>query len=137
MKIIIDSNILFSALIKDSTTRRLIIEYNGYFLFPNYVFKELNKYKQELLLKSKMQEEEFNKLLQIILEKVIVISNEDIRHYRKEAWELIKDIAPEDVIFIAVGLAYQNSILWSNDKNLKSQNRVKVLNTKEIIKILK
>jgi len=35
MKIVIDSNILFSALIKDSTTRRLILEYEEPFSFQN------------------------------------------------------------------------------------------------------
>jgi len=41
MEIILDSNILFSALIKDSYIRQIILEYEGYFLFPTYIFEEL------------------------------------------------------------------------------------------------
>jgi len=34
MNIVLDANVLFSALIKDSTTRRIILEYDGALLFP-------------------------------------------------------------------------------------------------------
>lgn len=56
--------------------------------------------------------------------------------HRKEAFEAVKDIDPDDAIFIACALAYPNSILWSDDKKLKKQKTVTVLNTKEIIKTL-
>jgi len=123
MNIILDSNALFSALIKNSTKRKLI-------------FIEIEKYKEYLLEKSKMKTEEFNDLLQLMLEKVLIIPNEILDKYINEAWELIKEHSPEDVIFIACGLAYENSILWSDDKKLKRQNKVKILNTKEIINII-
>ena len=55
---------------------------------------------------------------------------------RKEALEIVKNIDTGDVIFIACGLAYPDSMLWSNEKKLKRQSRVKVLNTEDIIKIL-
>ena len=53
MKVVIDSNILFSALIKDSITRRLILEYDDFFLFPSYIFDEIEKHKDELIKNQK------------------------------------------------------------------------------------
>lgn len=137
MNVIIDSNSLFSALIKDSGTRRIILEYDGFFLFPSFIFVELQKHKAELLKKSGMQEEDFNMLLQLILKKVIIIPNEVLIPYKKEAFEIVKNIDPDDVLFVASALAYPNSIIWSNDGKLKKQSKIKVLNTKEIIKLLK
>ena len=43
MKIVLDSNILFSAIIRDSKTRELILEYSDSFLFPEYIFTELQE----------------------------------------------------------------------------------------------
>ena len=43
MIIIVDSNILFSALIRDSTTRKLIYELDQELITPEIVFYELNK----------------------------------------------------------------------------------------------
>ena len=54
MRIVIDSNILFSALIRNSKTRKLILEYEGFFLFPNYIFSEMQRHKYELIAKSGM-----------------------------------------------------------------------------------
>ena len=48
MRIVIDSNILFSALVKDALTRKLILEYKESFLFPSFIFEELEKHKDEL-----------------------------------------------------------------------------------------
>jgi len=136
MNIIIDSNELFSALIKDSITRKIILEYASFFLFPSFIFEEMQKHKTELLKKSRMSGEDFSKLLQLILKKVVIVPNEVLIPYRKEAFEIVKNIDPDDVLFVACALAYYNSIIWSNDRKLKKQSRVKVLNTKEIIKLL-
>ena len=137
MNVIIDSNELFSALIKDSTTRKIILEYDGFFLFPSFIFEEMQKHKEEILKKSRMSEEDFNKLLQLILKKVVIVPNEVLIPYRNEAFEIVKNIDPDDVLFVACALAYPDSIIWSNDGKLKKQSRVKVLNTQEIIKIQK
>ena len=135
MKIIIDSNVLFSAMIKDSLTRRIILEYEGHFLFPSYIFEEFEKYKVEILRKSGMNIIEFNKLLSIILRKVLIVPTETLIPYREEALEIIGEIDVKDVIFIACALAYPNSVLWTDDKRLKKQDNIKVLNTSEIKKI--
>lgn len=59
MNIVLDSNILFSAMLKNSMTRKLILDYNSYFLFPSYIFEEFNKYKFELVKKSNLSEISF------------------------------------------------------------------------------
>lgn len=133
MKIIIDANILFAALIRDSTIRRLIIESELDFLFPEFVFEEFKKYKPLILKKSGLSEEELEILLSSILKKVSIISTEVILPYKFEAIELLKNIDLKDVQFIACCLAFENSFLWSDDKNLKNQTRVIVINTKEFI----
>lgn len=136
MKIVIDANILFSALIKDSTTRKLILEYEGNFLFPEYVFIELEKYKDFLLEKSQMHTEDFDKLLTLLLNKVVIVPNEVLRPHQEKALALVKDIDINDVLFVACVLAYPNSVLWSEDKALKEIKELAVLSTKEIIATL-
>ncbi|HIG96082.1 TPA: PIN domain-containing protein [Candidatus Woesearchaeota archaeon] len=137
MKIVIDSNILFSALIKDSTTRRLILEYGGTFLFPEYIFTELEKYKEGLLTKSKMYETEFEKLLVLLLKKVVIIPNERALPYKEEALTLVKDVDINDILFVACVLAHPDSLLWSDDKALKKIKGILVLHTQEIIEFMK
>ena len=48
MKIVLDSNVFFSALIKDSLTRKLILEYDDLFLFPEIILEEMNSLRWSL-----------------------------------------------------------------------------------------
>ncbi|MBI2672042.1 PIN domain-containing protein [Candidatus Woesearchaeota archaeon] len=137
MQIILDSNILFSALIKDSIIRKIILNFKGFFLFPSFIFEELEKHYDELIKKSRLNKDEFEDLLDIILSKVLIVPSEVLLKHKKEALEIVKDIDVDDVIFIACALAYDFSVVWSNDKNLKKQDSIKVCNTKEIIELLK
>jgi len=136
MNIVIDSNILFSALIKDSFTRDIILKYTGFFLFPDFIFEEVENHKEELLEKSKLNKPDFDNLLRLILKKVFIVPNEVLSPYKKEALEIVKDIDVDDVMFAACALAYPNSIIWSDDKKLKKQSKIKILNTKEIINFI-
>jgi len=136
LKIVIDSNILFSALIKDSITRSIILDYEKQFLFPSYIFEEMEKHKTELLTKSKMKEKDFEELLRLLLQKVIIIPNEVLLHYRDEAYKIIKDIDPDDVTFIACALAFSDSVIWSDDKRLKQQSKIRIITTNEMYTLI-
>jgi predicted nucleic acid-binding protein len=137
MNIVIDSNILFSALIKDSETRKMILNYDGFFLFPSYILIEMEHHKDELLKKSKISKSDFDKLLHLLMRKVMVVPSDVMKPYKTDAIKIVTDIDINDAIFIACALAYKNSILWSNDKKLKTQHVVKVLNTQEIQSVLR
>ncbi len=132
MKIVMDSNVLFSALIKDSLTRKIILEYDDLFLFPEFIFEETNNHIEELLTKSKMKKEDFDLLLKSLLNKVFIVPNENLLNYKEEALEIVKNIDIDDAVFFACALNYKNSIIWSDDKKLKLQNKIKILNTSEI-----
>ncbi len=132
MNIVIDSNVLFSALIKDSLTRRIILDYDKTFLFPEYIFEEMQKHKEELLKKSKMNPDDFNSLLSLLLRKVLIVPTDSLHPYRKQAYNIVKEIDPDDVLFIACALAYPQSFLWSDDKKLRTQSIIPILNTREI-----
>lgn len=135
MLIVIDSNVLFSALIKDSTTRRLILEYTGLFLFPEFIFEEMEKHKDELLKKAKMGEKEFNQLLELLLARVLIVPNTILEKHYAAAFELVKDIDSDDLIFFACALNYPGSIIWSDDARLKKQSKIKIINTSEMVSI--
>lgn len=136
MNIVIDSNIFFSALIRNSTTRRIILSYDGFFIFPAYVFDELNKHKSFIIKKSGLSDENFNLLIKLLLRKIIIVPENILLKYRDEAKAIIESIDINDVLFIACALAYSDSVLWSDDKDLKKQSRITVWNTSEVISYL-
>lgn len=136
MNIVLDANIFFAALIKNSGTRKIILNYDGYFLFPNYIFQEFDKYKAIIFRKSGMTETEFSKISCLLLLKVKIIYDDELLKYKTKAIDIVKDLDINDATFFACALAYPNSIIWSEDKILKNQDKVKVLNTKEIMELI-
>ncbi len=133
MNIILDSNILFSALIKNSTTRRIILNYDGFFLFPSYIFVEMEHHIDELFKKSGLSQRGFDDLLHLILKKVLIVPHSTLAPYTKDALAIAQNIDINDALFIACALAHHDSVIWSEDKKLKTQSRVRIFNTKEIM----
>lgn len=136
MNIIIDTNILISAIIKEGFIRYLITDFGLNLLFPELEFRELENHKEEILKKAKLSNKEFSILLLYLLKYIKIIKTEKIIEYREEAKEIIGQFDQEDITFIAAALAF-DAIIGSDDKHFKMQNRIKVLNTKEIIALLK
>lgn len=71
------------------------------------------------------------------MSRVLIVPNDVLLAYREDAFKIVKNIDKDDVLFIACALAYPGSIIWSNDKKLKQQPRIKVLNTEEMISYLR
>lgn len=132
MKVVIDTNIFISALInKESLIREIIINSDFDFLFPEFEFQEIYKYKDEILRKSKLSEIEFIKATSTLLNHVRIINYEEIYDYYSEAFQIMHEIDSDDIIFIATALTF-NAVIWSEDSHFKMQNRIRTLTTQEI-----
>lgn len=134
MNIVIDTNIFISALIKEGLTRDLITNSYHIFLFPEFELQEIENHKDEILKKSKLSRKDFYTLLFNLLKYVRIIRTERIIDYREEAYDIMGNIDKDDVQFIATALAFQCPI-WSDDKHFQQQKIVKVLTTKDMLKI--
>ena len=135
MKIIVDTNILLSALIKDSITRNIIIEAEWKFFYPEISFHEVRKYKDLVLEKSGMTEQEYILVLNKLFHNIKLIQEESIYLFLKEADNLLGKIDIDDVAFLAAALSIPNSIIWSDDCDFEKQNQVRVLKTKDVVRL--
>jgi predicted nucleic acid-binding protein len=133
MNLVLDANILFAALIKNSTTTKLLFNSNLNLYTSKFIFEEFEKYKSLILKKTKKSEKELEIIMNILKEIICVISIDDYFDYVEKAKEISPD--PKDVDYIALALKLNCSI-WSNDKELKHQNIVKIYSTKDILDIL-
>jgi len=119
VNIIIDSKVLISALVRDSTTREIIISSDYNFFLPEFCLDEIEEHKKELIDKSRLYEEDFDELLISLLSYVKIGS-----------------IDKDDAIFFACALAYPGSAIWSNDAHFERQDKIKIYTTKSLIEEL-
>jgi len=134
MKIVVDTNILFSFFKRDSTTRRIItsVEFFEFYTLKSR-FDELLKHKEEICVKANITNEDFLKTIHEIRLFVEVVEDEEVKEYSVAA----REIAPheEDIPCFALALAL-NSPVWSNEKEFKSQSKIKVFSTSDIVNLL-
>lgn len=130
--IVVDTNILISALIKDSITRRIIVNSNFNFAYPEISLQEIMRHKDYIIRKGEYKSEDFYIILNKLLEYITLIPLEVIISKLKEADKIMSKIDVNDTIFIAAALAL-NADIWSEDKDFDRQKNIKVLKTSDMI----
>ena len=133
MRLVVDANVLFSALIRDGVTRKLFFEDRLELFAPEYLFEEFAGHRKEILQKSQRSEVEFGHVMTILRGRITEIPFAAFGRFMQESRAISPD--EKDAAYFAVALAI-NGAIWSNDKKLKDQNRVKVLNTSEFARFL-
>lgn len=137
--IVVDSNIIFSALIFKSSTNRKILQKPLLFVAPEYALREIEAHLPLVIRKCAnrgVSEKEVRFAVDTILSNIILIPDEFYKPFMKNAAKLMRDIDEKDSPFIAVATAL-NLPVWSNDKDLKKQKRITVYSTDEILKFIK
>ena len=133
MDLVVDANILFAALIKKGVTSNLLFSNELHLYAPEFLLNEFDKYRDLIINKTERPDSEFEELLAIYLRRIHFVPNEDIVPYLGDAIKISPD--PNDFVYFAVALKVDASI-WSNDSILKSQNKIKVYSTKELLKVV-
>jgi predicted nucleic acid-binding protein len=142
MKIVVDSNIVFSALLKTQTTfGKIIFNSHGIFNFytSRFLHAEIKTHWQKLKKISKLNDNQLDEAYHALIQQITFI-NEEVFPTKilAEAETLASDIDLDDTIFIAL-TKFIKGKLWTGDKALH-QGLVRkgfhsVLTTSEIQKI--
>ena len=130
MKFVVDSNILFSFFWKGSNTKKIILKPDFDLYTPMFFFKELDKYKGEVISRTKISNEQFKEFKKMLSDVVRFASENEYVEFIEESKHISPDL--KDVDFLALALKL-NCPLWSIDKALKKQPKVKVYSTSELI----
>jgi predicted nucleic acid-binding protein len=120
MKIIVDTNILFSALLsRDTKLKYPFFSEDLKFFSCNFLFVEIFKHKEKLIAISKLSEKEILTALEKLLHRINLIREELIpKAFFDKAYSLCKDIDEKDTPFVALTL-FLDGYLWTGDRKLK------------------
>ncbi|MEY4930399.1 MAG: hypothetical protein RI909_1123 [Bacteroidota bacterium] len=122
MKIVIDTNIIFSALLKTHTTYgQIIFNSEGIFEFysPHYLRTEIRKHLDRIKRISKLTDQQLEESFDALLTKISFINEEIIP---KKTWEgsekITTGVDPDDTVFIAL-TKHVKGKLWTGDLELR------------------
>ncbi len=121
MKIIVDTNIVFSAILNvNSRIGRLLIQAPPSIAFYScdFLVYEIRKHKDKLLKITKLSKNELWELQQLVTQKIHFINddllNDDLLDY---AENLLQDIDIDDAPFVTLAMQLEGK-LWTGDKKL-------------------
>ena len=131
MKIVIDSNRVVAALLKDSTTRGLLLNASFEFIAPDFIKEEVEKYRGVFVKKAKISVEDFDLLLSMLFESIKLIPKEE---YASSMYKLISEISdPKDIPYLACSIAMEAEGIWTHDLHLKEQTKVRIFTNIDLL----
>ena len=143
MKLIIDTNIVFSSILNtDSQIGDIILnsEETLEFYSVSYLKEEIEKHKDKLSQISNLTFEEIDLVKTQIYSKIHFISEDIIPfEYWKKAIKFVRGVDMDDIAFVTLSLYMNNIPIWTGDKELRKGILKKgfdnILETSEVLKL--
>jgi predicted nucleic acid-binding protein len=133
LRLVLDTNVVLGALIKESRIRSVLLSPNHLFFVPEYLLDEDERHLFLVRNKTGLPDDGIRLVLNTLMARVQTIPHEDISKKWKEAEQTLAGIDEQDVPFVAVALSVDCDGIWSDGRDLKWQNEVRVWNTREVL----
>ena len=134
MKIVVDTNIVFSALLNSgSKIGKILLQSKGHFQFYscNYLRSEINRHRNRLLKLTKLSKDELAELESLVTHNITFIDERLLpQALLKQTETLLKSIDPNDTPFVALTKHLEGK-LWTGD--LQLYNGLKTKRFKDIL----
>lgn len=125
---VVDANIIFAALIAKGVIADILFTSKYSFYAPEECLYEIQKY--ESLLKKKTHRMNIHTVFARLMSHIHFVANKTYKNSKEKATAQSPD--PNDAAYLALA-HHLKCPLWSDDKELKNQNLVLVINTQEIL----
>ncbi|WP_251343422.1 PIN domain-containing protein [Haloplanus halophilus] len=132
MKLVIDANVVISALIADSKTRELIVTLEPDLLTPAFVHDEIENYEDLIVEKSGMKPDRVTQFIDLLFQYIDVVPASEFYPAIRSADEAIGDTDPDDVLYLACAIA-RDAAIWSDDSDFDEQDLVETYSTSDVI----
>jgi predicted nucleic acid-binding protein len=132
MKLVVDANVVISALIADSKTRERIVTLKPDLLTPAFVHDEVENYEDLIVEKSGMKPTRVAQFIDLLFQYIDVVPASEFYPAIESADEAIGDTDPDDRLYLACAIACDAAI-WSDDSDFDEQNLVETYSTSEVI----
>ncbi len=142
MKVVVDSNIVFSAMLNpESSIGDIILNSQDTFSFYacEYLREEINDHKDKIIKLTGYSEREYAEVAFLIYKQVDFFSESTIPfEFWQKAADLVRDIDMDDIPFVALAL-FLDLKLWTGDKlligGLTKKGFMNILTTQEILQL--
>jgi predicted nucleic acid-binding protein len=130
--LVVDANVVISALVADSTTRELIVTLEPPLLTPAVIHQEIDRHRPTIVDKSGMDAARVEQLLDLLFQYIETAPATEFHQCIDRADDAIGAVDPDDVLYLACALA-RDAAIWSDDADFSEQELVAVYGTSEVV----
>lgn len=142
MKVVVDSNIVFSAMLNpESSIGDIILNSQDTFSFYacEYLREEIMDHKDKIIKLTGYNEREYSEVLLLVYKQVDFFSESTIPfEFWQKAADLVRDIDMDDITFVALSL-FLDIKLWTGDKlligGLSKKGFKNIITTQEMLQL--
>ncbi|UWG47548.1 PIN domain containing protein [Halanaeroarchaeum sp. HSR-CO] len=134
MKLVVDANVVITALIADSKSRELVVTLEPDLLTPGYVYDEIDNYEGLIVEKSGMKSDRVSQFMDLLFQYIEVVHSDDFYPAIERADVAIEDTDPDDVLYLTCALACDAAI-WSDDSDFDEQELVERYSTTDVVQL--
>ena len=132
MKLVVDANVVISALVANSKTRELIVTIEPDLLTPEIIHNEIEEHEDLIATKSGMDTDRVAQFIELLFQYIETIPAREFYQYIDRAEKVIGETDPDDVLYLACAIA-ADAAIWSDDADFSEQQLVEVYGTSDVI----
>lgn len=120
MRVVVDANIVIAALFRpDAWTAQELRRTDVDFLVPQAIEVALAKHGPSLMIRAGCSREQWERRVSELLQRVSVIPTKSAEaHLHAPLVEAVRQVDPEDAVYVASTLAAEADFLWTRDATL-------------------
>lgn len=136
MLVVVDANRIMAALLRDGTTRAVLLDRDCAFVAPDRLLDEVAKHRDLLRRRANADVRAFEQLFALVLSRIRIVSPRSIRRHLPEARAVMDPVDPSDVPYLACALAVDADAVWSHDRHFDEQDLVEVWTNADLLERL-
>ena len=133
MRVVVDANILISALLGSKAAISIITDEKIEFFAPEVIISEIRKYKKEICEKAGYSPGDFDNIFNALMKFVKVVDSLTYEKHMSKAVDAIGGSDIKDADYVACALALNADYIWTNDKDFTYQKLIPTKTTKDIM----
>jgi predicted nucleic acid-binding protein len=134
MRLVVDTNVLLSALLTGSVTRSIILFGKHKLYYPKEAIPELEACEKAMVSKGRISAQGLKFIKAELFKRIELVPAGGFPEDAEAAEKVMSRIDKSDAIFLALALSIPDCAIWSNDKHLHMQKKVPAIRTEQLLK---
>ena len=133
MRLVVDSNVVFAALLRAGTTRAILVDPPFRLLAPEWMLVEMRRHRVAILGRAGLSESEFDLLFTLVTQGMEIVASEDYESFIDEASNRMRGRDPGDTPFLALALATRCDGIWTQNLRHFKDTGLRIWSTEDLV----